>query len=227
MSSWIEILAIVEGKTELNFIEKLLRPRLAEKEINIRATQVTKPGEKGGDVKFSRVKRDVLLHLTQRDDTFVTTFVDYYGLREWPRLEEIHQGADPRQIANLLQEAALEEICKAVPKQNAARRFLPFIAMHEFEALLFSDSAILASALGVSENDIVSVLRKCGSPEAINNSPSTAPSKRLDNWAGGKFAKTTTGIAIASQIGIAKMRERCPLFAGWLNKLECLRESHK
>ena len=223
MNNHTEILAIVEGKTEQNFIEKLLCPYLAEKGIYIHATQVTKPGAKGGDVRFSRVKRDILLHLKQRNDTFVTTFVDYYGLKEWPGLDRIPYGSTFTEVADLLQDAALEEIREAVPEQNAARRFLPFIAMHEFEALLFSDSTILAAALDVPEDDIVGVLRTCGSPEAINNGPRTAPSKRLDHWAGGKFAKTTTGIAIASRIGISRMCEHCPLFARWLHLLENLR----
>jgi hypothetical protein len=47
------------------------------------------------------------------------------------------------------------------------------------------------------------------------------PIKRLDAWSkNGKFRKTTTGIAIARDIGIGKMREKCPLFHSWLKTFE-------
>ncbi len=46
------------------------------------ATQVSKPGQKGGDVKFVKVRNDIIRHLKQREDTIVTLFLDYYGLAE-------------------------------------------------------------------------------------------------------------------------------------------------
>jgi len=77
MSNYIEVIAIVEGKTEQIFIESILAPYIGHKNIGIRATQVSKPGQKGGDVRFSRVKRDLEHNLRQRTDTYVTTFIDY------------------------------------------------------------------------------------------------------------------------------------------------------
>jgi Domain of unknown function (DUF4276) len=68
MSNYINVVAIVEGKTEQIFIEQILKPYLAEKMIFMSATQVTKPGQKGGDVRFSRIKKDLELHLKQRQD---------------------------------------------------------------------------------------------------------------------------------------------------------------
>ena len=47
MSDYIEVIAIVEGKTEQIFIESILAPYLGYKGIGIRATQVSKPGQKG------------------------------------------------------------------------------------------------------------------------------------------------------------------------------------
>ena len=82
MSDYIEVIAIVEGKTEQVFVESVLQPYLAQQNIFISATQVSKPGQKGGDVRFSRVSRDIERHLKQRPDTYVTTLVDYYGIKE-------------------------------------------------------------------------------------------------------------------------------------------------
>ena len=70
------------------------------------------------------------------------------------------------------------------------------------------------------------VIEECGSPEKINNSPQTAPSKRLERWAHGRYGKTTSGIVIARAIGIDKMRKKCPLFNSWLLKLESLVNSN-
>lgn len=77
MDSGIVVMAIVEGKTEQIFIESLLAPFLARKMIFMTATQVTKPGVKGGDVRFARILNDVGRHLKQRPEIYVTTFVDY------------------------------------------------------------------------------------------------------------------------------------------------------
>lgn len=225
MSDYIEVIAIVEGKTEQVFVESVLAPYLAQKQIYILATQVSKPGEKGGDVRFVKVERDLGNHLKQRANTYVTTLVDYYGVKEWPGLESLGQNLTPAQIAAHLNQATQDKVNRLFPEQRPAERFIPFMLIHEFEALLFSDSEMLASELGIDEKEVKAVLAECGEPEAINNSLQTAPSKRLDKWSKyGKFGKTTTGISIANRIGIPKMREKCPLFDNWLGQLESLVE---
>ncbi|MDY0288312.1 MAG: DUF4276 family protein [Sphaerochaeta sp.] len=221
MNKYIEVIAIVEGKTEQVFIEKILAPYLGYKNIGIRATQVSKPGEKGGDVRFSRVKKDLMRHIKQRPDTYITTFIDYYGISEWPGLDLVSQKSLPTQIAKTINEATKAQVVSLFSNQNVAMRFIPFIAVHEFEALLFSDTRILADQLGIRESLVKEVILECGSPEAINNSPLTAPSKRLDAWSTqGKFLKTTMGISIAEEIGIDKIRSKCPLFDNWLTIFE-------
>jgi hypothetical protein len=223
MSDFITVIAIVEGKTEEIFINSLLKPYLDQKMVFITATQVTKPGQKGGDVCFERVKKDLENHLKQRVDTYVTTLVDFYGVREWPGIDLVPANASPARIAEIVNDATYTTVVKLFAKQEADRRFIPYMAIHEFEALLFSDSASLATELDIAEEKVTTVLNECGEPEAINNSPVTAPSKRLDGWSrNGKFPKTTTGIAVARSIGIQKMREQCPLFDAWLQRFEAI-----
>lgn len=223
MSDFIEVIAIVEGKTEQIFIERILAPYLAERMIFITATQVSKPGQKGGDVRFNRVCRDIGLHLKQRADTYITTLVDFYGVTEWPGIDELANHLSPEQIAAHLNASARQQVNELYAEQRAIQRFIPYIAIHEFEALLFSDSDILAEELGVPADAIAKVIINCGGPETINNSPETAPSKRLNRWsADGKFAKTTQGIAIAQRIGITRMRAQCPLFDAWIAQFEAL-----
>lgn len=214
-------MAIVEGKTEQIFIQKILAPYLGNRNIGVHATQVSKPGQKGGDVQFSRVKKDLELHLKQRPDTYVTTLIDYYGTKEWPGLELVPTQASPAQIAKIINDSTRIVVASLFPDQQAERRFIPYIAVHEFEALLFSDVGILSCHLGIDPSLVETVITRCGSPEAINNSPMTAPSKRLNAWSPNQnFLKTTMGIAIAEAIGIEKMRDSCPLFDTWLSIFE-------
>jgi hypothetical protein len=223
MSSYIEIIAIVEGKTEQLFINSVLTPYLAKKMIFMTATQISKPGQKGGNVEFRRLKDDLEIHLKQRKNTFVTTFIDYYGIREWPGVGQVPNQATPSQIADTINQATTLAVNELFSEFNSKFRFIPYIAVHEFESLLFSDSQILSSTLGIAEDKVLAVLTECGEPEAINNSPQTAPSKRLQQWStNGKFPKTTMGIMIAQTIGINRIREKCPLFNDWLNRIESL-----
>lgn len=145
MSKFIEVIAIVEGKTEQVFIESVLQPYLAAKMIFISATQITKPGQKGGDVRFVRAQQDIGNHLKQRGDTFVTTFIDYYGTKEWPGLGTLAPGLTPTQISTHLHDATLQAVNELFGETRSDERFIPYVAMHEFESLLFSDSEILAS----------------------------------------------------------------------------------
>ena len=222
MSDYVEAIAIVEGKTEQIFIEKVLAPYLALKNIFMTATQVSKPGQKGGDVKFSRTVKDIRNHLKQRPETYVCTFVDYYGIKEWPGVDTLATNFSPAEIANCVNQASRAAVLEQHPDLQSDRRYIPYFAVHEFEALLFSDSEVLARKLGIDVAKVQAVLDECGEPEAINNSPQTAPSKRLDNWCEGKFKKTTAGIAIADEIGIPTLREKCLVFNAWLNQLEAL-----
>lgn len=160
--------------------------------------------------------------MKQRNNTIISTFVDYYGLSEWPDKDKIKVHDTPEQIAHTLNSAAQKAIAEACENKNVRGRFIPFMAVHEFEALLFSDSEILSSYLSIHKSEVDKVIEECGSPEKINNSPQTAPSKRLERWARGRYGKTTSGIVIAKAIGIDKMRNQCPLFNLWLSKLESL-----
>jgi len=79
-----EVYLVVEGATEQLFVERILAPYCAMHGAYLHPTQVPKKGEKGGDVRFSRVKTCVGNFLKQRSDTRVGTFFDYYGLHYHP-----------------------------------------------------------------------------------------------------------------------------------------------
>ena len=105
------------------------------------------------------------------------------------------------------------------------RRFIPYVQMHEFEALLFSDPARFAA--GISRPDLHAKLHGIGSrfdtPEHINDSPKTAPSKQvIEVFPGYERQKPLLGVLAALEIGLPKIRQQCPLFDAWLRKLENL-----
>ena len=56
MSSYVEVVVIVEGLTEKIFINDVLPPYLAVKNIFMTPIIISKPGQKGGDVRFARIK---------------------------------------------------------------------------------------------------------------------------------------------------------------------------
>jgi len=215
---WITVLC--EGKTEQKFIKSILSPYFQQKNIIMTPIIVSKKGEKGGDVKFQRVKGDIVTALSQSNISAVTTFVDYYGIKEWPGKNDVLQNSTPEQIADCLNQATKNAICSKYDNLNPQNRFIPFVAVHEFETLLFSNSKVLAEHLHIEQNKVDEVLSEHdGCPEKINNSPETAPSKRLEKW-DARYGKTTAGIAIADAIGIDEMRKKCPLFDAWLRTLE-------
>ena len=215
MNNYKIVRIVVEGPTEEKFIKKIVGSYLLSKGIQII------PIVLHGDVKFDRVKGDVIKSLKDRKTNAVSYFVDYYGLKEWPEKNAIQANSTPQQIADILNNAAKNNICKeAGDDLNPSQRFIPFMVVHEFETLLFSDSKILAEELGIQQDNVDDVLNEFGgSPENINNSPETAPSKRLERWKA-NYKKTVDGISIAEKIGLSAIREKCLLFDNWLTAIE-------
>ena len=225
MSNYAEVVVLVEGPTEHRFVKQLLGPYMADRGVYLTPIILNKPGEKGGDVKFARAKNDIGRHLKQRRDTWITLLVDYYGIRgDWPGYAESKRQTDHTRKAAIMNQATAEQVQQLFPEQNQASRFISYVSMYEIEALYFSDPACLAEKLGVAQRHIDAILAECKEPEKINDHIATAPSKRLEALSD-RFKKTSTGIAIAEEIGIGKMRFACPLFDGWLTRLESLVES--
>ena len=100
-------------------------------------------------------------------------------------------------------------------------RFVPFVVMHEFEGLLFSDCA--AFSRGIGRSDLESGLRKIreefDTPEDINDSTITAPSKRVEALIPG-YQKPFLGVLAVMEIGLSRIRQECPHFDGWIRRLE-------
>lgn len=228
MSEPVYVAVICEGRTELVFVESILAPHFQSLGIFMTPTVITKKGEKGGDVKYNRLYNDLKAHLQQGHNHCVTTFFDFYGLADdWPGYDEAKKGSRPAEKQKLISDEVKRTADRNLEEFRSFERFLPHFVMHEIEALYFSCPTTLAAKLGIDVKYIERILDECGEPEAINHITETSPSHRLNDLSKEGFRKTSTGISIAQQIGLSKMRAACPLFDQWVLTIERLAETRK
>ena len=209
------VLVFVEGQTEETFVRDLLVPYFSRLGIYLSAILAqTSPGHKGGIVSYGKVKHQLTRLCRQDQGAYVTTMMDYYGLpNDFP-------GLDGRILDAHEQVVRLE---LALQQDIDAANFIPNLMLHEFEALLFSapekiaewldDQALLAP--------MAAIRGAFATPEHINNSPQTAPSKRILTLVP-NYKKTVDGPLIAEDIGLDAIRAQCPHFNNWIERLLAL-----
>ena len=222
MSRPITVYVVTEGQTEQTFVRNVLAPYLAHKGVFLNAALFGKPGHKGGSLNFQKATNDISNFLSQRSDTYISTMFDFFRIdSKWPGLNLVKDNFSPSEKATTLESAMSQKMTEAFSELRVDERFIPYISMYEFEALLFSNPQVLSQQAGIQESRIQSVLDECGEPEAINSRPEHAPSKRLGQLAN-RYKKTITGITAANAMGIDVMREKCPHFNDWVSRLEAL-----
>jgi hypothetical protein len=123
--------------------------------------------------------------------------------------------------ARYVEDAVLADLTAAMVSRFDARRFIPFVVMHEFEGLLFSDCAAFSRGIGRPdlESGLQEIRDQFSTPEDIDDSPVTAPSKRVEALVPG-YEKPLLGALAILEIGLARIRAECPHFNGWLTRLE-------
>ena len=219
----IRVHIICEGQTEEVFVRELLVPSFITKNIHLIPALVGKPGHKGGNIRFERLLIDIRNRLNREKNAYCTTFIDYYGLPpDFPGKSESSKYNTIQDKASFVNKAMTLEIESHIGLE-ATRRFIPYVQMYEFEALLFSDPEKLAQ--GINRSDLSSYFNEIrtafDTPEDINDSPQTAPSKRIKNRVR-NYEKPLYGTLAALEIGLIVIRQECPLFNQWLNRLENL-----
>src|SRR5260370_5075729 len=102
-------------------------------------------------------------------------------------------------------------------------RFVAFVVMHEFEGLLFSDCGAFSRAIGRPniESKLRAIRDQFSTPEEINDSPETAPSKRVEAIVP-EYEKPLFGALAVLEIGLARIRVECVHFDHCLKRLESL-----
>jgi hypothetical protein len=216
-------IAVVEGQTEQGFLRDVLAPWLGARGIYLTARLVGKPGHKGGVGEYQRSRRDMLLLLKQEKETVVTTMFDFYGMPDsWPGRSQAKKAAFPKK-ARTVEEAVRKDIATELGSSFDESRFIPYVQMHEFEALLFSHPPTICEVLlsPDSEEAMQQIRADFSTPEEINDGANTAPSKRLLNLFA-EYRKRLHGLIAAKRIGVETMQAECPHFAEWLSTLEAL-----
>lgn len=117
-------------------------------------------------------------------------------------------------------EASIKEEIES--SQNSTfTNLIPYIQLHEYEALIFSSLAGIEALFETSEVNMVeleSIIKNFPNPEDINNNPNTAPSKRLLKNIEG-YSKVVDGVLIIDEIGIETVIAKCPRFRNWLETI--------
>lgn len=219
----------VEGETEETFVNEILAPHLYQNgytKVSARLLGNARNRLRRGGIKsWQTVKSDIIRHLQGDPACKATVMVDYYALpatgdRAWPG-RDAPANLSTQDKGVRVEDAIRREICAEFHPNPNECRFIPFVLMHEFEALLFSDCSKFASAVGKPgiEPQLRAIRNGFGTPEDINDSPQTAPSKRVQDLIAG-YQKPLFGFLAAADIGLDTIRTECPNFAKWLDRLE-------
>lgn len=159
MNNYATVVVITEGPTEQSFVKEILCPYMEPRGVLLTPVILHKPGVNGGDVKFARARNDIERFLKQRSDTYLTLLVDYYGIgNDWPGYADAKRQVSHIRKAEVINAATAETVSNLFPEQNPHRRFIPYVSMHEIEALFFSDPNALAEKLGLSKPALMTSL---------------------------------------------------------------------
>jgi hypothetical protein len=216
------VLVLVEGQTEETFIRDVLGVQLASRNVFLIPTLATTKRAKGSDgafkggiVSYAKVANDISRLLHDTNAAAITTMIDFYGTAGlgFPGADTMPTVDPYRQVTHLEQEWR-----NVVPDA----RFRPYFMLHEFEAMLFTDTAEIVGNCNGRSNHAEAALRTIANefdtPELINTSH--PPSKRIQEQV--IYDKVVEGPIIAELIGLERIREACTHFAEWLSFLESL-----
>jgi hypothetical protein len=224
------LLIHVEGQTEESFVNEILRNHLVSNgyhSVDARIIGNARLRERRGGIRsWLSARKDIINHLREDPDCIATTMVDYYGLPqtapgEWPGRVRSSGMRTVEEKARSVQDAVRDDVVTEMGNRFDSDRFVPFVMMHEFEGLLFSDCAAFSRGIGRSDLEVSlrEIRNDFTTPEEINDSPITAPSKRVEALVPG-YQKPLLGVLAILEIGLARIRNECPHFNGWLAELE-------
>lgn len=211
-----KILISVEGYTEEQFITRILQPNFQHCYLQpvILTTRRDRSGKthKGGIVSYAKIEQEIRRLLNDTSAAAVTTMYDYYGLpNDFPGKASLKPGLHASQKVSHLEDAFAQSI--------GDPRFIPYLSLHEFEALLLSDLALIQTYLSSKSVSGAQHLQRLAflPPEEVNEG--NPPSYHLKTvW--DSYQKVADGISLAEQIGIHTMLGKCLHFKEWVDKLQ-------
>ena len=204
----IRLAISVEGKTEEEFVKVVLAEHLRAKGVEPQPVLIGT----GGNVTVERLTSDMATLYWNFDA--VTSLVDFYGFRD-----------RAGRSVECLERHLLEKVRTRVRRREwDETKVFPYVQRHEFEGLLFSDVNAFTSVIDVPEESIAGLCRirsQFQTPEDIDDGSETAPSKRIARTIS-MYRRALHGPLIAETIGLVAIREECPRFNQWVERLESL-----
>lgn len=198
------LLVYCEGPTEESFVKEVLAPYLQNSDIFV------KPIGAGGVSRYSKIKKELRLICKNEPKAIITTMLDYYGL--------------PNDVPGVATAsgslyAIVEHIEAAVEKDLGIPNLHFNLDVHEFEGFLFTDTEAFSPIADEKQiNALVKVKNAFPSPEHINNSFATAPSRRILGIIP-NYVKVRDGTIVAKRIGIDSITSQCQHFGKWVSKI--------
>jgi hypothetical protein len=221
----IELYVFCEGPTEQNFCNRVLQPTLFPNHTGIvRTIQIANSRKggvtyRGGIRSYPPVKTDITNQINgnSRPNVFFTSMIDLYALpNDFP-------GRQDTELNPLYPHVYIQALEEAFGNDINDARFVPYLQLYEYETLLFSHIESFRYSFEDCDAQIgqlQQIIDSVQSIEHINDGAQTAPSKRLiqvfPEYAG---LKTTAGVDIAEYTGIDVLREQCPHFNRWIERL--------
>ncbi len=217
----------VEGHTEQTFAVDVLQPYLSR--FNV---MVVKPRLTGLHARRKgRIPTGGLLNTLEHSladigrwmredrssDARFSMMVDLYSLpTDCPGYKDAVRLADPHRRA-----AHLE---KALANALTDPRFIPYLQVHEFEALVLANPDSFSEWFDAVDTQVAKLKAECKpfqTPEHINGGQLTHPKARIKKHIE-DYDENVDGPALAQYVGLAAIKGKCPHFAEWLTKLEQL-----
>lgn len=222
--NFVRINITAEGPTEEHFVKSTLSLYLGKNNIstdvrNVKTSKDKFKTHRGGLINYPKAKNDIGLWMREDDhrEAYFTTMFDLYGLpNDFPGFEESKKIYDPYERVSFLEERFKEDIDHP--------RFIPYIQLFEFEALILSKPEVLIDEYFDREDEIqnlINQVKEKGNPELINDNIETAPSKRILKLIP-EYNKVSVGSYIAGAIGMEWLLKECQHFNSWISDLEKL-----
>ena len=223
------LLIHVEGETEEAFVNDVLSEHLYRIGYTVVGARMMGSAQqrarRGGIVPWEIARQRILNHFREDPARYVSTMVDYYGMpNDWPgRANPFTAAMSVSDRAMEIENALLQDVCNEMDSSFNPARFVPYVMMHEYEAMLFSDCERFGHAIGQRDliGDFQAIRDGFDTPENIDDSPLTVPSKRIESLMPA-YQKPTMGTQAVQSIGLEAIRRECPHFADWLERLESL-----
>ena len=213
------LVIIAEGETEESFVNNILCPFFCSKGIYNSIQCFKTKHSHGGMSKYSYIKKDIL-NIIYEKDVVVSMMIDFYRLpSDFPGFNDLKVTQTHQEQANLLETRIKKDLEDS--QNQLFDNFIPYIQLHEFEALVFASISGIDSLFERSEmdyNGLMNVIQQYPNPEDINNHPDTAPSVRLKKLISG-YNKVLHGIDIINTVGMAELLVKCPRFKTWIESM--------